>query len=464
MKVNVMESPGADTVIQLIVKENADTVLDFEGNKNEVAVRYSDTRTIIYCGLGERDACNDTAIRSAAAAGTRKANDLKRTKAAIVQPAGIECSDSSGAALLEGALLGSYTFTKHMSGKKTVLTGLEISNTVLSKKEAQSIHALCEGVFYARDLVNDNAHEITPQQLAKEAQTIASKSPNMSCTILTEKEIRQKGLGLLYAVGQGSPTPPRLIIMHYKGAPKNKKTIAIVGKGITFDSGGNNLKPSGSIETMRSDMAGAATILGTMKALTALKPPVNVIGVVSAAHNAIDGTSFIPGDIYTSYSGKKVEVLNTDAEGRLILADAISYCVKQYRPTEIVDMATLTGAMVVALGETISGVFSNNDALAAQLVQSGEKTGERLWRMPLFDEHRESLKSDLADIRNISKWKRSGSSITAAAFIESFAENTPWAHIDIAGTAFNEGENRGEIPKFGTGFGVRLLVDYLLNA
>jgi len=201
-----------------------------------------------------------------------------------------------------------------------------------------------------------------------------------------------------------------------------------------------------------------------MKALAALRPKVNVIGVVAAAHNAIGSTAYFPGDTYKSYAGKTVEIISTDAEGRLALADAISYCIRHFPPTEIIDLATLTGAIITALGDTIAGLFSNNDALAEKLFESGRKTNERLWRLPVCQEHREAIKSDIADLRNVSKLKKGhASSITAAAFLEAFAGNLPWAHLDIAGTAFNEGESRGEVTKFGTGFGVRLLMDYFSN-
>jgi leucyl aminopeptidase len=250
--------------------------------------------------------------------------------------------------------------------------------------------------------------------------------------------------------------------MEYIGNPRSKIKTAIVGKGITFDSGGQNLKPTGHIETMRLDMAGAATVLGVMKALTTSKAPFNVIGVIGAAHNAIGSKAYFPGDIYTSYTGKTVEILSTDAEGRLVLADAVAYCEKNYKPTEIIDFATLTGGILYALGELTAGLFSNDDSLAGQLFESGEVTGERLWRFPLYKEYCDSLKSDIADLRNLSKFKKGyASSITGAAFIKEFITSTPWAHIDIAGTAFNEGACRGEIPQFGTGFGVRLVAHYL---
>jgi leucyl aminopeptidase len=319
-------------------------------------------------------------------------------------------------------------------------------------------------VWYARDLVNENAHVMNPEQIASEA-AVLKKYKNMSIKILNEKELARQKFGLILAVGSGSSCPPRLIVMNYTGSPSSRKRYAIVGKGITFDAGGQNLKTSGHIETMRLDMAGAATVLATMKTIAELQPKINVVGVCVAAHNAIDGNSYFPGDIYRSYSGTTVEICNTDAEGRLVLADAISYIQKKYRLTEIIDLATLTGGILTALGDQIAGLFSNDDTLADRLFASGEKVNERLWRFPLYKMFSEAMKSDTADIRNLPKLKRGyASSITGAAFIKAFVDGSiPWAHLDIAGTAFNEGDRKGEIPPAATGFGVRLLIDHLLN-
>ena len=306
-----------------------------------------------------------------------------------------------------------------------------------------------------------SASTMTPARLAKEATALA-RSGKLTVTILDEKAIAAKGLHLLGAVGRGSETPPRFIAIEYTGNRSSKEKTAVIGKGITFDSGGQNLKPTGHIETMRCDMAGAAAVLGLMRALVAVKAKVNVVGCIAAAHNAIGEHAYFPGDIYPSFEGKTVEILSTDAEGRLVLADAVSYCRKHYRPTRIIDLATLTGGILSALGDTVAGLFSNDDELAAALFAAGEKSGERLWRFPLYREFRESMKSDIADLRNLSKLKKGyASSITGAAFIQEFTGEKPWAHLDIAGTAWNDGSARGEIPAFGTGFGVRLLVTLL---
>lgn len=464
MNVSVSTSAKHDTHLVFLPEESKSLPADFFGKKDETAIRYQGKNTVIYCGIGKSAALTGDIVRTAAAQGVRKASELKRTGASLIEPSVKGLGKHLAIALIEGAVLGSYTFTKYKSEKSAPVQSVEYVGKILSAGEAARAAAVCACVAYARDLVNENASEVTPERLAKEAKTIAVSSKSVKYTVLTEKELKNKGLGLLYAVGMGSPYPPRLVFLDYTGDPKSKKRTAIVGKGITFDSGGQNLKPTSGIETMRCDMSGAAAVLGVMKALTTLKARVNVIGVIAAAHNAIDSTSYFPGDTYTSYSGKTVEILSTDAEGRLALADAISYCIKHFSPAEIIDIATLTGAIITALGDTIAGLFSNNDRLAGKLFKSGEKTGERLWRMPVYEEHRESMKSDIADLRNISKLKKGhAGSITAAAFLESFAGTLPWAHLDIAGAAFNEGESRGDIPKFGTGFGVRLLVDYFLN-
>jgi leucyl aminopeptidase len=386
---------------------------------------------------------------------------LKRAAVSLMMPD--LCGKAGESAALEGAILGSYQFDKYKSEKKPALEKIECVGSSLTASQTHDIETACSAALYARDLTNENASVMTPARLALEARALG-RTGKLKITVLDEKTIDKKGLGLIKAVGQGSATPPRLIFIEYLGDKSSKKKTAIIGKGITFDSGGQNLKPTGHIETMRMDMAGAAAVLGTMKALAALKPKVNVIGCVAAAHNAIGQNAFFPGDIHPSYAGKTVEILSTDAEGRLVLADAVAYTVKNYRPARIIDLATLTGGILIALGDLVAGLFSNNDTLAKDLFASGEKTGERLWQFPLYQEYRDSLKGDLSDLRNLSKMKKGyASSITGAAFIQEFVGSTPWAHLDIAGTAWNEGSARGEIPQFATGFGVRLLVNFLAH-
>jgi leucyl aminopeptidase len=436
---------------------------DFKGEKNEVAVRYENGKTLILCGVGRASDLEPHITRTASANGIRRALALGRSEVSVRLPDTKRYRKGSWEAALEGCVLGAYAFDKYVTDKKKrrSLKSLELVSGRPSPSDLRKALAVCEGVNHARDLVNDNASVVTPAYLAAEAKRIA-RSGRMRVTVLDEKAIDRQGLGLLKAVGQGSPFPARLVILEYNGAPKSRERTAVVGKGITFDSGGQNLKPSGGIETMRCDMAGAAAVLGLMKAVGAVRPKVNLLGVVAAAHNALDGRSYFPGDVYTSYSGKTVEISNTDAEGRLVLGDAIAYCNLKKKPTRIVDLATLTGGVLIALGPYVAGLVSNDDTLSKALFDAGERTRERLWRLPLYDEYRKAMDGDRADVQNLPKLKRGhASTITGAAFIEKFVDDTPWAHLDIAGVAFNPGEPRGEVPKHATGFGVRLLMDCL---
>lgn len=461
-KLSISQSAKSDTKVIFIAENGKKSLKDFEGKTGELSVRYEKNETSIYCGIGPKKDCNEEILRTAAANAIRKAKDLKRTKVSIIDP---KHKGKSQRAIMIGALLATYTYAKHLSEKPVEIKAIDFVSDTATTADTKKVQSICEGVFLARNLINGNAHDVYPQILAAEAKKIAASATNITCTVLTEKEIDKKGLGLLKAVGQASKFPPRLVILQYKGDKNSKENKTIVGKGITFDSGGLNLKPTGSIETMRCDMSGSAAVLGTMKALSLLKPKINVTGVVAAAHSAIGSDAFFPGDVYKSYSGKTVEIKNTDAEGRLVLADAISYVQKHFAPTEIIDLATLTGAIVISLGDLCAGIFSNNDKLAENLTKAGVKTAEKLWRMPLTKDHIDAMKGDISDLRNLSKLPpRHAGSSTAAAFLNSFIENElPWAHLDIAGTAFNERDARGEIPKYATGFGVRLLVNYLTD-
>jgi leucyl aminopeptidase len=457
MRVTVSRRPTLATRLSLLTKEEAKIIPDFIGDAGDITVRYEKTVATIYCGLGKKKECTPAAVRTAAAKGIQKALEIKHDAVSLITPSIARCSEAA----LEGALLGAYRFVKYKTEKPKLLAALECAGPRLSLPEVRRIEAVCTAVFYARDLVNENASIVTPQRLAQEARDLGRRE-KMRVTVIDQKELAHKGLRLLAAVGQGSPTPPRLIFIEYTGDRSSKRRTAIVGKGITFDSGGQNLKPTGHIEAMRQDMAGAAAVLGAMKALAVVRPKVNVLGCIAAAHNAIGQNAYFPGDIYPSFAGKTVEICSTDAEGRLVLADAIAYCIKAFHPTRIIDCATLTGGILLALGEYTAGLFSNNDRLADDLFASGETTGERLWRFPLYKEYRESLKSEFADLRNLSNFKKGyASSITGAAFIQEFTGGLPWAHLDIAGTAWNEGTARGEVPQYATGFGVRLLEDFL---
>jgi leucyl aminopeptidase len=459
MRIRLVKTSRFDTEIRFRFTGARPQLADFAADSGEVSVRYERGRALVYAGLGARDAYAPHVLRAAAAVAGRKAVALKRRRVAL-DLAGVPGAHD---AALEGVLLGVYAFDKYLAEKPQPIDALEVTASRLAPAALRRAQAVCAGVRLARDLVNDNAAVVTPAGLAAAARRLAD-GPRLRVEVLDEKQLLKRGLRLLAAVGQGSPTPPRLITLTYRGKPASRSLTAIIGKGITFDSGGLNLKPSGHIETMRCDMAGAAAVLGVMQALRQLRPAVNVVGVCAAAHNAIDGAAYMPGDVCRSYSGKTVEICNTDAEGRLALADAIAYTIATRKPTEVIDLATLTGAILVTFADVLAGLFSNNDELAERLARAGEETHERLWRLPVYREFSEAMKGDRSDLRSLATFKRGqASSVTGAAFLQAFAGKTPWAHLDIAGVAFNEGEARGELPKYATGFGVRLLAEHLLK-
>jgi leucyl aminopeptidase len=463
MKFKTAKTAHMPTHLIFRVKGEEPALVDFTGERGELAVRYEGKAALIYCGLGDGGSVTAAIVRNAAALGVRKALKLKRGEVSIVATARTG-NGRFWKPAMEGAVLGAYCFQKYKTEKGTPLSSVELVSETASPAQAQQTLDVCECVNHARDLVNDNAHVVYPEAFAREARAVAKKG-RMKCLVLDDKAIDKKGLGLLKAVGQGSPYGPRLIILEYRGDPKSRDLTALVGKGITFDSGGQNLKPTGSIETMRSDMAGAAAVLGVLRAASKLRLKRNIIGVCSLAHNAIGKNAYFPGDVYRSYCGKTVEINNTDAEGRLVLADAISYCIDLFKPARVIDLATLTGGIITALGSTVAGLFSNDRDLSGGLFEAGEEVNERLWAFPLYEEYSDAMKSDIADLRNSSKKKKGwASSITGAAFLKEFVGETPWAHIDIAGTAFNEDGENGEIVQGATGFGVRLLVEYLSDS
>ncbi|MDP5209182.1 leucyl aminopeptidase [Microbulbifer sp. 2205BS26-8] len=311
------------------------------------------------------------------------------------------------------------------------------------------------GSNVARELGDLPGNICTPSYLAAEARKLAKKQAKLTATVLDEKKMQSLGMGALLSVAKGSEQPPALIAMHYKGSKASEKPVVLVGKGITFDSGGISIKPGLAMDEMKYDMGGAACVFGVMNALVELQPSINVVGLVAAAENMPSGRASKPGDIVTAMSGKTIEILNTDAEGRLVLCDTLTYAGK-YKPRAVIDIATLTGACVIALGHHASGLYANNQALAQALLKAGETTGDRAWQMPLWDEYQSSLDSNFADIQNIGG--REAGSVTAACFLSRFAKDYNWAHLDIAGSAWKSGAAKGA-----TGRPVPLLVEYLLG-
>jgi leucyl aminopeptidase len=315
-----------------------------------------------------------------------------------------------------------------------------------------------DAVSWARDLVNTPAGDLPPAELGRLAQAMA-KAEGLTCKVWTEAELKKRGFGGIIGVGQGSVNPPRLIELGYTGAAKSSTPIALTGKGIAFDSGGLSIKDAKGMETMKIDMGGAASILATMKAIARLKPKINVIAAIPSAENMPSGSAQKPGDVITHYGGKTSEVLNTDAEGRLILADALALLAEK-KPACIIDTATLTGACMIALGTDITGAMGNDDALVDEIVRAGRETGDWIWPLPLHEDYRRLIDSNVADIKNIGE--RWGGAITAAWFLAEFVGDVPWVHLDIAGPAFSEkGHDLG--PKGATGVPVRALVRFVLD-
>ncbi|MEQ1889425.1 MAG: leucyl aminopeptidase [Alphaproteobacteria bacterium] len=357
-----------------------------------------------------------------------------------------------------GAHSRSYRFdkyrTKMKENDKPSLTKIIVMspNTAAAKSAFTTLAHVLNGVFAARDLVNEPANALYPAEFAKRARALGKLG--LKVEVLNEAQMAKLGMGAILAVGQGSSKDSQLVVLHWKGAPKSKKPpVALVGKGVCFDSGGISLKPGAGMGDMKGDMGGAAAVFGAMAALAGRRAKANVIGVLACVENMPGPDAQRPGDIITSMSGQTIEVLNTDAEGRLVLADAMTYVQRKYKPRAVIDLATLTGAITIALGDAHAGLFSNQDALCAQIDTAGKAVGETVWRMPMGSQYDSKIKSKFADMQNISNAAGAGS-ITAAQFLLRFIENdTPWAHLDIAGVAWTSDAK----PSWGSGYGVRLL-------
>ncbi len=412
---------------------------------------------IVAVGLGKRDATNTRGYEEAG--GTAAA--ASSTQEILTLATGGTAEQAAHAAL--GAALRVYRFDKYRTNEKPEdlpkLGRVVIAHDDHAKAKAAwpNLAAIADGVFLTRDLVSEPANVLSPVEFAKRCEEL--KDLGLKVKVLGLKEMKKLGFGALLGVAQGSANEPRLVVIEWHGATKKKsKPIAFVGKGVTFDTGGISIKPAGGMEDMKWDMAGAGTVAGLMAVLAQRHAKVNAVGILGLVENMPSGTAMRPGDVVTSYSGQTVEVLNTDAEGRLVLADALWYCQEQFDPRFMVNLATLTGAIIIALGHDFAGMFSNDDTLAQQLAAAGDATGEKLWRMPLADSYDKMLKSDIADMKNIGG--RPGGSITAAQFVQRFVNGRPWAHLDIAGTAWAS-KDTAVTPKGATAFGVRLLNQFV---
>jgi leucyl aminopeptidase len=422
-------------------------------------------KQVLFVGIGPEEDVGAGTVRRAGAIAARRVGGGKVVGTTIPQAIG----DAPGSvrAFVEGFLLGSYRYLRYRSEQNSRPNRVE-SVVLLAAKgwEPKSVKAamdhaaaVVEGTNLARDLTNTPAGDKSPESLAQEARKIARNG--LKVKVLSEKELAAKGFGGILGVGRGSPKPPRLIELRYD-PPGAKRTIAFVGKGITFDSGGLNLKPSDSgIDWMKMDMGGAGAVLGAMLTISKLKPKVAVHAYVATSENMPDGNALHPGDVITQYGGKTVEIGNTDAEGRLVMADAIVYA-KERGADVVVDIATLTGAMMIALGHKMFGVIGEPRDEVQKVLDAAERAGEPAWELPLNREYLHVMKSDIADLRNVASKNVGGGAITAALFLKEFAGDTPWVHIDIAGPAKSD-EDHYENPKWATGAGVRTLVEYALG-
>lgn len=475
-----------DALIRLIPQDAKDDRLEealaslrarkvFAGKKDEIAFasmpeKSGEAEFVILAGLGEET--SPESIRRACGLAAKRARK-EGLKAVAVSAASLvgESLDARAAAqaLVEGASLALYRMDKYKTSKRdapggvsrVVLCGGARANLSAMRRGARRAEILCAGTNYARDLVNTPSNEKRPPELAAAARAMARRE-GLKCRILDEKEMRRMRMGAILAVGRGSARPPRMVVLEYRpeGA-KAEKPVAFIGKGITFDTGGVSIKPSGGLELMTTDMSGAAAVLGAMLAVARLKPRVPVVGVAALAENMVDGDAARPGDIVRSMKGSTIEIHNTDAEGRLVLADALHFARARYAPQCMIDLATLTGACMVALGARITGLYGTHDELIERVRALGERTGDRVWHMPLFPEFGEAMKGKLADLCNISGTRYGGAN-TAAAFLQRFADDTPWAHLDIAGPSHVSSDEPYR-PAGGTGVGARLLAELAME-
>ncbi|HTS93131.1 MAG TPA: leucyl aminopeptidase [Stellaceae bacterium] len=440
----------------------------FTGKKEETltiaAPRGLSHERVILLGLGKAEDLDAQRLRRLGGAVVPALNATGTATAAIAVdklPGSRLDPGAAAANLAHGAMLRSYRFDKYRTKEKpeqkpslkelTVLTAA----TASARRAYAPLEKVGEGVFFTRDVVSEPANIIYPESFAREALTL--RKLGVKVEVLDERDMKKLGMGALLGVGQGSAKPPRLVILQWRGNPraKNKAPVAFIGKGVTFDTGGISLKPAQGMEEMKWDMAGAGVVVGLMKALAGRKARVNAVGIAGMVENMPDGNAQRPGDIVKTMSGQTVEVLNTDAEGRLVLADALWYCQDRFKPQFMIDLATLTGAIVVALGHEYSGLFSNNDELSERLAAAGKAVEEPVWRMPLADAYDRQMDSDAADVKNIGNGRDAGS-ITAAQFLQRFVNDVPWAHLDIAGMAWSK-KDAPLTPKGATAYGVRLL-------
>jgi leucyl aminopeptidase len=459
---------AANGLIQQIWKQN-----DFEGKLYQTAILYprgnANIRRVILVGLGKREDFSADKMRSAGAKAGQTARSLKVKSLAVAMDAdelGLSWEIATEASVV-GAILGLYQFTDFKTLDRETISEVELlyiliqdnKNIPLVKKAAERAEKICRAVYLTRNMVSTPANEMTPSTMAGEALTIAKGHKKMKTTILEAADMKRLGMNALLGVARGSEEPSKFIIIEYRGAGKEQPPVVLVGKALTFDSGGISLKPAEKMDEMKTDMAGGAAVIGAVSAAAELHLPINIVGLIPATENLPGGRACKPGDILKSMSGKTIEVINTDAEGRLILADALAYA-GRFKPAAIIDIATLTGACIVALGDHVMGMMGTDNNLKTRIKKASEQTGELLWELPLWENYQDLVKSDIADYKNSTG--RPGGAITAAAFLSKFVGPYPWVHLDIAGPAWLT-KDQGCNPKGASGVGVRLFVQLLTN-
>lgn len=418
---------------------------------------------VLVVGLGKEDAFGPSQYRDAVRSASRALVDSGATDAIFyLGDLAVDGRDAEWKALHLAVVAGdtTYRFDRLKSKKEERRHNVKFALGLLGKPAAAATRgldrgaALAEGMALAKDLGNLPSNICTPSYLAQQAQELAGKH-RLKCRVLEQKDMEKLGMGALLAVTKGSHEPAKLIVLEYGGGAKGEKPVVLVGKGITFDTGGISLKPAAEMDEMKYDMSGAGSVLGTMRAVAGMKLPINLVGIVPTCENMPGGQAIKPGDIVTSLSGQTIEILNTDAEGRLILCDALTFA-ERFKPAVVIDIATLTGACVVALGHVASGLYANDDKLADELLEAGQIAWDRAWHMPLWEEYQEQIKSPFADMANIGG--RPAGSVTAACFLSRYARNFRWAHLDIAGTAWRSGRDKGS-----TARPVPLLTTFLMR-
>ena len=425
---------------------------------------------IVLVGLGPLAELDNEGLRRASAVAIQAAEAAKTPKASLWLGTSLEKTKLAplhvGRSITEGAILGCYTFQagKSKPEKSSCKTLVLVGADAETKRGVRVGTAMAEANAFTRDLQNEAGNRMTPRDMAAAAKKVAARSPQIQAKILDEKAMAALGMGLLLGVSQGSTEPARLIHLVYKPKGKSRGKVCLVGKGLTFDAGGLSIKPSAKMDEMRYDMSGGAAVLGTFHGLAKLAVSFEVHGVVGSSENVIDGNATKPGDIHRAMNGKTVEVLNTDAEGRLLLADCLSYVGKKIKPDTILDLATLTGAVIVALGHELTGIYPSTDSLRDSLLAAGETVGERCWPLPLTQVHKDAMRGQVADFANIGSPAVGAGSSQGAAFLSHFVpEGTEWCHLDIAGTAWGSQPRDWVGGAQGSGVGTRLLLEYLLR-